>query len=215
MRNWKLLTLVALASCQNCHPAPESGTSLTVSNRTPTKTVVYISFGSDSEITADDWSFCEGSGLNCSFDLDGEDSRGVPNPDGKYVNATFSFDAAVGCGTTKAEANVNNPEWFDTLDVSLVDGFSNKIEITAAPSSEPEVIEVFGPPNGQSGNESMLGVFPYGCDICVERQNPPCGIPSGTDGCKAGTQYDPEPPCQWQGPTKGGGDLAVDIALVP
>ena len=47
----------------------------------------------------------------------------------------------------------------------------------------------------------------------MERQNPPCGITKGTTGCKKGTQYDPDVPCQWQGPTKGGGGT-VTVSLV-
>jgi hypothetical protein len=69
-----------------------------------------------------------------------------------------------------------------------------------------------GPPAGASGNESVLGIFPYGCDICVARQAPPCGIPTGSDGCKTGTQSNPAVPCQLQGAVKGGGGtLAVSL----
>jgi len=148
--------------------------------------------------------------LNCNFPLAAGASQ--PLPGTAYLNATLSFDAEVGCGVTKAEVNINNPKWYDTLDVSLVDGFSNKVQITATPTGKSAL--VFGPPAGQTGNDKMLGVFPYGCDICVERQNPPCGIAKGKFDCKDGTQYDPKPPCQWQGPTMGGGDLTVEVQLV-
>ena len=66
-----------------------------------------------------------------------------------------------------------------------------------------------GPPNGPSGNDQLVGVYPFGCDVCVARQNPPCGIPKGTAGCKGGTQYKPDVPCQWQGTTMGGGTVAT------
>ncbi len=40
------------------------GTALTVENQTKVATTVYVSFGSDSKITAPDWSsFCTGAGL--------------------------------------------------------------------------------------------------------------------------------------------------------
>jgi hypothetical protein len=35
----------------------------------------------------------------------------------------------------------------------------------------------------------------------------------GTDGCKSGTQYKPDVPCQHQGATMGGGAF-VSVALV-
>lgn len=204
----KSILLMLLTSCgasSSTHP-----TSLQVKNSTSEATTVYVSFGSDSKVTASDWDFCAGTGLNCSFPLGAKGGKKLPVLD--YLNATFAFGQEVGCGVTKAEVNINNPSWYDILDVSLVDGFSNKIQINATPTGK-KVIHL-GPPLGQTGNEKVLGVFPYGCDICVERQNPPCGIAKGKFGCKKGTQYDPDVPCQWQGATKGGGNLSVEIERV-
>jgi len=210
----KKLTLIPFSLLLSCAcPNMHGGTDVSVSNGKTTGTTVYVSFGADSAITAGDWSFCSGSGLNCNFELAANTTKPLPNPEGQYLNATFSFDDPVGCGVTKAEVNVNNPSWYDILDVSLVDGYSNKVEISATPTGESATN--LGPPNGQTGNEEIFGVFPYGCDICVERQSPPCGIPTGKVGCKAGTQYDPDPPCQYQGPNKGGGGLSVDVTLMP
>lgn len=190
-----------------------AGTELTVENQTSAPTTVYVSFGADSKITASDWSsFCTGAGLSCSFPLGASGKQPLPNPKAAYLNATFAFGAPVGCGVTKAEVNVNNPTWYDTLDVSLVDGYSNNVKIAAAPSGAPAV--ELGPPAGAVGNQEVYGLFPVGCDICVERQNPPCGMAKGKHGCKKGTQYDPAVPCQWQGPAKGGGGTAA-IVLVP
>jgi hypothetical protein len=204
--------LLVLA-CSTSKPAPKrSSTTLAIANQTTADTVVYVSFGSDSEITTGAWSFCKGSRLSCRFPLKGSTSITMPNPNGKYINATVAFGQPVGCGATKAEVNINNPRWYDTLDVSLVDGYSNKIQIGLIPTKGPK--QLLGPVRGRAGNAALLGVFPYGCDICVARQAPPCGIPKGKTGCKDGTQYDPKPPCQWQGPTKGGGDLSVMISLV-
>ena len=187
-----------------------SSTSLSISNGQTGAVDVYVSFGSDSKITADSWSFCSGSGLNCNFNLAGSTTKPMPNPNGEYINATFAFGAEVGCGVTKAEININNPAWYDTVDVSLVDGYSNDIEMIYTPLGGKAV--TLGPPNGATGNEKVYGLFPYGCDICVERQNPPCGISKGKTGCKKGTQYDPDVPCQVQGATKGGGG-SVEIKL--
>jgi hypothetical protein len=200
--------LAALLACA----CETQGTDVSVQNGRTVGTTVYVSFGSDSKVTAADWPFCTGSGLSCSFPLPAGETKALPNAAHAYLNATFSFDAEVGCGVTKAEVNVNNPAWYDTLDVSLVDGYSDDVQITAVPTGGASA--VLGPPLGKSGNEAVYGLFPFGCDVCVARQNPPCGIAKGTAGCKAGTQYDPAVPCQWQGPTKGGGGSAT-IALLP
>ena len=71
-----------------------------------------------------------------------------------------------------------------------------------------------GPPKGMLGNSKLLGVFPLGCDICVARQSPPCGMKPGTDGCKGGTQSNPDVPCQFQGATKSGGSK-IRVSLLP
>lgn len=204
-----LMIAICLASC-HCGPNPNA-TTVAVKNGTTKATTVHVSFGSDSKVTGDDWDFCTGSSEKCSFPLAGSASKPLPT-EGKYLNATLAFDKEVGCGATKAEVNVNNPKWYDILDVSLVDGFNKKIRIGATPTGKSEI--ALGPPKGQTDNEKVFGVFPYGCDICVERQNPPCGIAKGKFGCKEGTQYDPKVPCQWQGTAMGGGDLAVVVELV-
>ena len=206
-----ILPLIILGACNG-----GGGTQVTVQNERAVSTTVYVAFGADSKVTASSWGFCAGSGLNCSFDLAPKNTAGasrlLPNSTAAYLNATFSFDAAVGCGVTKAEVNVNNPAWYDTLDVSLVDGYSDNVQIAATPTGGTPV--TLGPTLGATGNEKVYGVFPVGCDICVERQNPPCGIAKGSVGCKTGTQYDPDVPCQWQGTVKGGGGT-VTVSLLP
>ena len=131
---------------------------------------------------------------------------------GKYLNATISFNGQ-GCGTTKAEINVSNPKWYNVLDVSLVDGYSNKVVIT---NKEPGGREAILAPVGRTGNEKAMGVFPFGCDICVAMQHPPCGIVPGGPGCHAGTQYAPDPVCQWQAPVMSHADNSlIVVALKP
>ena len=172
-----------------------------------------MSVGADSVVKASDWaSFCTvRAPLNCDFQL-GAKSIQLAAGKGKYLNATISFDGQ-GCGATKAELNVSNPKWYNILDVSLVDGYSNKIKITNTEMSGEKT--VLGPPAGQFGNEKMMGVFPYGCDICTAMEHPPCGIVPGGPGCHAGTQYKPDPVCQWQGPKMGAIESSkIVVALV-
>jgi hypothetical protein len=218
-----LLTVIALLATTSCQsscrcsrrgvgPAPvpiKTQTTVSVGNDTEADTTVYLAFGANSVVlpASTGWSFCAPtSSLTCGFKLAAHQAQELPLA-GQYLNVTIAFDAGVGCGSTKAELNVNNPAWYDTLDVSLVDGFSNKIAITSGSTK-------IGPPVGKNGNEKVFGVFPYGCDVCVARQAPPCGIPAGGSGCKSGTQYKPDVACQYQGPTMGGGSI-VRVALVP
>lgn len=211
MKSNYLFSLVA-ALCISACDGNDVGTTLMVENQRAVATTVYVSFGADSKVTADDWTFCKGKGLSCSFFLKAKTSKSLPNATHAYLNATFSFDGPVSCGFTKAELNINNPDWYDVLDVSLVDGYSDKIQIIATPT--PGATVVLGPPVGGTGNEAVYGLFPLGCDICVERQKPPCGLTPGKQGCKSGTQYHPDVPCQWQGPTKGGAGH-VTVSLLP
>ena len=186
--------------------------SATVSNDTGAPARVWISFGADSMVRASNWSsFCSASGPNCEFHLAKGASQHLPLS-GNYLNATFAFDAGQICGTTKAELNINNPKWYDIADVSLVDGYSNKIKITAIEPGDAGT-STLGPPKGPTGNEKVYGLFPVGCDICVARQSPPCGIKPGGSGCKSGSQYKPDVPCQYQGSVMGGG-THFTVALV-
>jgi hypothetical protein len=192
MKKTLALIMLAIATIAN------AGTStLSITNLTKADTVVYFAFGADSVIV--NWSFCPTtSRLNCQFTLKKGATKALPL-NGQYLNATISFGAPVTCNTTKAELNINNPNWYDVADVSLVDGYNGKIAINAGGTK-------LGPPLGPTGNERVLGLFPMGCDICVARQNPPCGMTPGKDGCKTGPdQYHPDVICQWQGTVKGGG----------
>lgn len=171
---------------------------VTLWNLTDADVVVYFAFGADSVVLPANWPFCPSSvRLTCQFTLPANGTQVLPLG-GQYLNTTFAFGSTVSCGSTKAELNVNNPKWYDIADISLVDGYSNKIQISIDGTK-------LGPPNGASGNEKVLGVFPLGCDICTARQRPPCGMQPGSDGCKSGTQYKPDVPCQYQGKVMGGG----------
>lgn len=185
-------------------------------NQTPMDTAVYVAFGSDSVVLPSDpsWSFCTTtSALTCSFTLSANSTQALPA--NGYLNATVVFGGSgVACGSTKAELNVNNPKWYDTVDVSLVDGYSNDVKIDVTDLVGDAGTTTLGPPKGLLGNSKVFGLFPLGCDICVARQNPPCGMKPGTDGCKTGTQSNPDVPCQFQGASKSGGSKVL-VALLP
>jgi len=187
-------------------------TTATLLNSTGADTKVYVSFGSDSKIVAADWkTFCTPSAaLKCGFTLPKKKSQNLPLG-GKYLNATIAFGAPVGCGSTKAELNINNPKWYDILDISLVDGFNLPLVMSV---KNAKGTFTFGPVMSSKGNEKLYGVFPLGCDVCVARKSPPCGQKPGKDGCKGGTQYKPDVPCQYQGPTMGGGGATILVTLL-
>jgi len=63
-----LLPFILLCAC----PYPSNGGGGSPLSVRGSDTTVYVAFGSDSQVTADDWSFCTGTGLECSFALDGE-----------------------------------------------------------------------------------------------------------------------------------------------
>ena len=188
-----------------------SASTFSVENSTDATTVVYLSFGADSVLKADDIRLCKtkSGSLNCNFPL--VSSSKISQRINKYLNVTVSFGSQ-GCGATKAELNMNNPKWYDTYDVSLVDGYTNKVAITLDKAGSKTLL---GPPLGKDGNEKVFGLFPYGCDICVSRQKPPCGISPGSSGCKTGSQYKPDVICQFQGSTMGGGGITATVTLQP
>jgi len=205
-------TVLAVLTFAACHHHPtvtnhklDVAVVLTVRNDTDKPTVANFAFGADSVVLPTSWPNCVASApLNCALPVPAHSS--VELTAGQYLNATLAFDAGVGCGATKAELNMNNPKWYNTLDISLVDGYSNKVTI----ASDDKTL---GPPLGREGNEKVYGLFPLGCDICTARQNPPCGMKPGGSGCKAGTQYKPDVPCQYQGAKMGGGSN-VTVSLV-
>jgi hypothetical protein len=192
---------VALSRAPAPPPKASAPSTALLDNRSGKDTTVYVAFGADSQVTSESFEFCKGQPkLVCSFPL----KAGAVQPldtGGKYLNGTFSFGASVGCGSTKAELNLNNPKWYDVVDISLVDGFNVPIVMEVHDATGSHTFEA----KSISGNEKSMGVYPNGCDICVAREHPPCGMQPGKDGCKGGTQYKPDVPCQYQGPTMSGG----------
>jgi len=183
-------------------------------NNQSSAAAVFINFGADSAINVTNLgSFCDSQStppLNCHLTLAANSSEELPNPDFKYVNLALAFNNAVTCGATKAEAIANNPNWYDIMDVSVVDGFNNKIEIDATEKGSTTPV-ILGPPAGMTGNQLLFGVFPFACTQCAAILNAPCGS-NGPGECHAGTESNPSPPCQYQmNPPDG----KIEIILQP
>src|SRR5262245_4932293 len=156
----------------------------------------HTSFAAESVLKPSDLPFCTVTGpLNCEFTLAANSSQDVPNPQARYLNMALAFTAPVTCGSTKAEVIVNNPSWYDVLDVSVVDGFNEKIQMNVTPTGGQ--MTQLGPPVGQLGNQKVFGVFPYACTICAGIKNAPCGD-AGAGQCKGGTESRPDVLCQYQ-----------------
>lgn len=219
-----LVLLVALTGCSGCPapspspdatpPAPEAGAATTaiVSNMTDAGATVNVSFGSDSVVQPSSWPFCGvDAGLTCTFPLAASSSQALPSG-GQYLNVSIAFNGLVGCGSTIAEFTANSPKGYGTADVSLVNGWNADVQITVGG-------QTLGPATS-GDNSKVSGVFPYGCDICVARQLPPCGIDAGgcttpgSCGCKSGTQYNPTVPCQitYEAPDASS---FINVTLVP
>jgi len=181
-----------------------------ISNQQGTAAEVYINFAADSVLKPTDLPFCRVTGQrNCQFTLAARSSQDFPNPQAKYLNMALAFNAPVTCGSTKAEVLVNNPKWFDILDVSVVDGFNEKVQINLTPTNGQ--MTQLGPPVGKLGNQKIFGVFPYACTICAGIKNAPCGD-AGKGECKLGTESNPDVPCQYQMNEPNG---LVEVLLLP
>jgi len=190
-----LSLLLALSTSAAAQTGAKSKT-VRVTNQQNAPAEVYINFAPDSVLKPTDLPFCTVTGpLNCHFTLAAHASQDVPNPGHKYLNMSVAFNAPVSCGSTKAEVAANNPNWYDVLDVSVVDGFNEKIQMNVTPTGGN--VTQLGPPVGKLGNQKIFGVFPYGCTICAGIKNAPCGD-AGAGECKTGSESKPDVLCQYQ-----------------
>ena len=198
-------------------PAPPStATKAILSNLTDAGATVNVSFGADSKVTPSSWSsFCTATPSGCVLALPAGSTQDLPMA-GQYTNATFAFNGPVGCGSSLGEFTANNANGYGTADISLVNGANAKIAIYIDG-------QTLGPAIPGGDNSNVSGVFPVGCDICVARQQPPCGIaPCGSSpndggqacGCHAGGQYNPTVPCQITYQHADAGSL-VNVTLLP
>lgn len=196
--------------------ASAAGTTLEIENRTDAGVQVYVAFGAHSVVSPEtpNWEFCAGDAASaCSFFLGPDVTRVLPLA-GMYFNATISFGGAVTCGTTKAEFDLNSTTWYDTMDLSLVDGFNAALGAEVRGPNDAGLVTL-GPVLHERGNERAFGVFPLACDICVSRQAPPCGYRRGpSPECKKGKQNDPDVICQYQGSAMHGADTSVKLVYL-
>jgi hypothetical protein len=190
-----------------------------VKNMTNAIAQVNINFGADSKINKNNLgTLCNKRGtpsnLNCGFDLGPKESKEISNPSFQMMDFSLAFNKLLGCGATKAELAVNMPGG-DAFDVSVVDGFNEKIAMIFDNGQKQVKL---GPPCGVTGNEKGYGVFPYGCDICAARLSPmtECGpYPSGNQGCKSGTENKPGVLCQYNLANMGEDNGTITIYLMP
>ena len=202
---------LALSACGGCPPSPgdagpspdDAGacSSVVVLNTATQPTTVQVSFGSNSGVGPADWPFCAPTPSGCSFPLAPGASQLLPSA-GAPMNLTIAFDAPPGCGASLAEVNTSIPGWSeDTANISLVNGWNHDLSIgvTGGPDGGAGAL---GPTDGPDANAGVYGVYPVACDVCVARSGPPCGYSPtgcgapGSCGCKGGTQYAPDVPCQ-------------------
>ncbi len=181
---------------------------LYVQNEKSVPVKVFVTFGGDSCITQANMKIsggvtkCEPSVNNsCVFTLANGERQEI-QLELCRADLTFRFNSAEGCGTTKAEVNMNVPNWDDTWNISLVDGWNENVRIDIVTSDIGT--KTMGPTQGKTGNQRAFGVYPYGCDVCTARQKPPCGIEMGDSECKTpngvNNQYSADVPCQWNHP---------------
>jgi hypothetical protein len=163
--------------------AADKNKTVRITNRQGTQAQVYINFAADSVLKPTDVPFCKVTGsLNCEFTLAANSSRDIPNPQAKYLNMALAFNAPVTCGSTKAEVLVNNPNWFDVLDVSVVDGFNEKIQINLTPTGGS--MTQLGPPVGKLGNQKVFGVFPTAARFARGSKTRRAGIPAAANASR-------------------------------
>ena len=187
-------------------------TEARVRNGSLSPAVAYVTFAADSKVRG--WGFCEPVPSGCRFPIASKETVALPTT-GSYLSANISFNAPGSCagtGATLGEVTINGPQGgkYDTVDISLVNGWNVDVEIEVAGPAGPALL--LGPTHGIGSGIDLFGVFPNGCDICVAKQHPPCpwqkpcGGPDGGGpacGCHKGTQYNPSPVCQDTGVARG------------
>jgi hypothetical protein len=157
---------------------------------------VYITWQGTSVYGNSDWDACKGQAMPyCKTSVGGKASVTIPNASKKWMNLNLSFNkstfgATNQCNATLAEVDVNNPNWYAVMDVSVVNGFNEKIQINAGSTT-------LGPAVGKTGNQNVFGVFPYGCTTCTALNGPPCGD-DGVAQCHPTKNGGPDPVCQYQ-----------------
>lgn len=214
-----ILCLSGLLAFQHCEAQGKTtsttaanGKTITVTNNTSQASLtIYMGFVGNTLACYTKASFQS----VCTFNTDNPWVCQMTVANGSSVNVNFNQSCQVSvaftavnlpwgsCPTSLAEFTLNGAQG-DTLDVSLVNGLNYKININAVTpdgSSNP-VINMNG---AQAPYNTILGVYPPGCDICSGSQNPPtwpgCPGKQPCNNCQSGTQYKPIPGCQVLQPT--------------
>ena len=137
-----------------------------IKNTTTGPVKVYIAFGADSQVTMKNVGFpctffnTEPRGLNCGFDLPAGQQKQIGQK-GQIIGMSVGFNKAPGCGVTLGEifANKTGPG-AEAIDISVVDGFNEKIVIQYDHPSDKTASFKIGPPCPFDTMRAAKGIGP-------------------------------------------------------
>ena len=176
--------------------APTPMTHLEISNITDRNVLTYITLGATPGCVQDVslLTLSRGITINALFPLMGnfilpaKTTTKVSTPEGFGLNGNICFGTPpLNCpcpewpeGVCLAEFIVNNgfqPRGQETVDISCVCGANAYLafELSAADwTSNGGAIQVCSMANDtRYRNTGLVGVYPYGCDVCTASENPP------------------------------------------
>lgn len=131
----------------------------------------------------------------CTLTLDANGEKTFPSFDNTCLSGNVTFGGYASCpggafpeGTTTAEFTLNPQDGFEVVDISLVNGYSDKVEISMQGGAEwsdsvETVKQIVSKPLGM--NVGNPGVYPKNCTICTAL--------SGSPVCPG---FSPTPTCQ-------------------
>ncbi|MCF6764612.1 hypothetical protein L3V82_02420 [Thiotrichales bacterium 19S3-7] len=144
----------------------------------------------------------QGNAQTCNFTMANNEKQGIPLDN--FTTETLHMNITAGsghwpigpCPTTNVEI-VLNSGGSDHYDVSLVNGQNFNIKLTSEAGGKSIDLNT----DNLADILKLPGVFPPGCDGCAVSISPPtwanCPGKVPASSCKAGTQYDPKPVCQF------------------
>ena len=144
----------------------------------------------------------QGNGQTCHVTIPNQAEQVIPLD--QFQTPMLHIDITAGkghwplgpCPTTVAEF-VLNSGGFDHYDVSLVNGQNFNVKLVSAAGGKTTDLNT----DNLSEILQLPGVFPPGCDGCAVSISPPtwpnCPGKVPRASCKAGTQYNPRPICQY------------------
>jgi hypothetical protein len=175
-----------------------------LTNHQANDVTVHLGFIETSCYQPSDFSnFCKVTGTNpyvCTFTLQG--TSNAPNNQKEFVfkktdchaNISYAIGGDLpwsGCATTQAEFTIYaKSDGRDTIDISLVNGFSVPVSIVSSEGT------TYGPVTSNQGYLDTEAVYPFGCSTCTGRVSADCnqgGACSSTANCQvtkdAGATY--------------------------